>query len=374
MTMTEGGTLELRDLRKAALNAPLRLLPNRIQRFYRGGYLLDTFLGVPDPRDDNWSEEWLGNGTSPGIVATGGDGLARAVLIDGSAVSVKELGETEPERLYGESHFAKYGTSPGILLKYLDVGSHIPVHVHPTRPFAKQHLRSDFGKNEAWLVLGARAIEGEPAKVWVGWREPVDRDRLWGWIERQDVLAMRAAMHEIEVKVDDVLFIPAGTTHSLGRGVFAMEPQEPTDFAVFAEHATYELDEETSTNGLGWETALGMFDYSALGEAELAERIRCRPHEERADASGKDLRLVSEAACEFFQLNEITVTGAFAIAPDGRYAIDCVRAGFGVFRGSWGAQYVRRGETYLVPASLGEYEIRSEGREPLQILRARPPR
>src|SRR5436190_23995806 len=138
--MGGGRTLELRDLRAAALKAPLRLLPNRIQRFYRGGFLLDSFLGVPEPTDDNWSEEWLGNGTSPGIAATGGDGLARAVLLDGSAVKITELAEAEPERLFGERHVAKFGRSPGILPKYLDVGSHIPVHVHPTRPFAKQHL------------------------------------------------------------------------------------------------------------------------------------------------------------------------------------------------------------------------------------------
>ena len=371
--MGDGRTLQLRNLREAALQAPLRLLPNRIQRFYRGGYLLDTFLGVPEPTDDNWSEEWLGNGTSPGIAATGGDGLARAVLLDGSAVKITELAEVEPERLYGESHVAKYGTSPGILLKYLDVGSHIPVHVHPTRPFAKQHLGSDFGKNESWLVLGARAIDGGPAKVWVGWRESVDRERLWRWIEAQDVPAMRAAMHEIEVKIDDVLFIPAGTAHSLGRGVFAMEPQEPTDFAVFAEHVTYELDEATATNGLGWERALGMFDYSTVSDAELEERIRCRPHEERVESGGSDRRLVSEEALEFFQLNELTITGTFPVSPDGGYAIDCIRDGCGVFRGPWGEQYVRRGETYVVPASLGEYEIVSTGSDALRILRARPP-
>jgi mannose-6-phosphate isomerase len=366
--------LELRDLRASALRAPLRLLPNRIQRFYRGGYQLDRYLGVPDPTDDNWSEEWLGNSTPPGIAASGGDGLARAVLIDGSSATLEELAATEPEALYGEEHVSRYGRSPGILLKYLDVGSHIPVHVHPTRPFAKQHLSSDFGKNEAWLVLGAREIDGVPARVWVGWREPVDRQRLRGWIEAQNVAAMRAAMHEIEVRVDDVLFIPAGTVHSLGEGVFAMEPQEPTDFAVFAEHGTYALGEETATNGLGWDIALEMFSYDVLSEHEVATRIRCAPVPERSDPGGRDTRLVSDEACRYFELNEITVSDVFTVVPDGRYAIDCIRSGYGTFRGPWGEQYARRGETYVVPASLGEYEIRNEGREPMRILRGRPPR
>jgi mannose-6-phosphate isomerase len=371
--MGHARNLDLRDLRQAALKAPLRLLPNRIQRFYRGGLLLDAFLGLPEPMDDNWSEEWLGNRTSPGVAATGGDGLARAVLLDGSAVKITELAEAEPELLLGEGHVARYGTSPGILLKYLDVGSDIPVHVHPTRPFARQHLGSEFGKNEAWLVLGAREIEGAPARVWVGWRRPVDGEELRRWIEAQDVPAMRAAMHELEVDVDDVLFIPAGTVHALGRGVFAMEPQEPTDFAVFAEHATYDLDEATATNGLGWERALEMFDYSVVSEVELDQRMRCRPYEERTEPGGSDRRLVSEEALEFFELNELIVTGTFPVGSGGRYSIDCIRDGYGIFRGRWGEQYARRGESYIVPASLDEYEIVSEGRAALRILRARPP-
>lgn len=367
-------TREWRNFRQEALTAPLRLVPNRVQRFYRGGYLLDAFLGVGWPRDDNWCEEWLGNSTAPAISATGGDGLARAVLPDGSLVTIRDLAEAEPECFYGDEHVGRYGSSPALLLKYLDVGTHIPVHVHPTREFARHHLGSTFGKNEAWLLLGTRVVDGAPAKVWVGWRDEVDESRLRKWIAAQDTTAMRAAMHAIEVHAGDALFIPSGIAHSLGAGVFAMEPQEPRDYAVFAEYAIYGLDEATATNGLGWDTALQMFDYTSLTEQDIANRIRCTPQDQRDEPGGRDRLLVSDEACQFFELNEITVRKIFAVAPDGRFAIDCIHDGSGVFRGAWGERYVRRGEAYVIPASLGEYEIRSDGAKALRIVRGRPPR
>jgi mannose-6-phosphate isomerase len=361
-----------RDLRGAAMRGPLRLLPNRLRRFYRGGAMIDAHLGVPDPRDDNWSEEWIGNATGP----LGGDndhGLARAVLLDGSTVTVRELIESRPEEMLGPEHVARYGTSPALLLKYLDVRSHIPVHVHPTRAWAERHLGSPYGKNEAWLVLGARAIDGEPARVWVGWREPLDREALWSLMEGRDLEAMRAAMHAVEVRPDDVLWVPGGLAHSLGPGVFAMEPQEPTDFGIFPEHWTYGLSEEHATNGLGWETALDAVDLGALTPEELEGRIRCPPGLEREEEGGRHISLVAGEAEEFFRLGELQVSGALDFDSGGAYALLCVREGAGSLRGPWGKAWVRRGESILVPAALGPLEVVAESRGPLRVLCAQPP-
>ena len=355
-----------------ALRGPLRLLPNRVERFYRGGAQIDEHLGLPDPRDDRWSEEWMGNATSP--LGEGGErGLARAVLLDGSTVTVRELMDTRPEEVLGAAHVARYGTSPALLLKYLDVRDHIPVHLHPTREFAERHLGSPFGKNEAWLVLGARPVDGEPAKVWVGWREDLDHEALWRLVEGRDLDAMRAAMHAVEVRPDDVLFIPGGLAHSLGPGVFAMEPQEPTDFGIFPEHWTYGMDEATATNGLGWETALKAVDRGALSHDELEGRVRCPPGLEREEEGGRELALVSEEAESFFRLGEIQVTERLEWEAGGGYALLAVRSGAGAVRGPWGETWVRRGETLLVPAALGPLELVAESREPLRVLCARPP-
>lgn len=369
-------TLRLRDLTESSIRGPLRLLPNRISRFYRGGAQLDRYLGLAHPLDDNWSEEWLGNATPPAIATSAGEderGLARALLSDGSSVTVRDLFESFPEAVLGKRHLGRYGTSPAMLLKYLDVASHIPVHCHPSRDVASQWLNSRFGKNEAWLVLGAEQRDDNPARVWIGWRERIDREKLWQWIKEQDIAAMRASMHEVRVHVNDVLFIPAGTVHSLGEGVFAMEPQEPTDFAVFAEYATYDLDEATATNGLGWERALEIFDRSALEPSELESRIRCRPRIVRKHGGGREEQLVSDEATAFFRLGRLLVSDELDDHRDSSYALYAVRRGFGSFAGPWGEMPFRRGETYLIPAALESIDVQNEGREPTEILKVQPP-
>ena len=361
-----------REPRDVALRGPLRLLPNRLRRFYRGGAMIDAHLGVPDPRDDNWSEEWIGNANRP-LAAEGETGLARAVLFDGSTLTVRELLDTRPEEMLGSEHVARYGASPALLLKYLDVRSHIPVHLHPTRAWADRHLGSPFGKNEAWLVLGARAIDGEPARVWLGWREPLSRKEVRSLVEARDLERMRAAMHAVEVRPDDVLFVPGGLAHSLGPGVFAMEPQEPTDFGIFPEHWTYDLSEEQATMGLGWETALDAVDLRALTSEELEGRIRCPPGLQREEDGGRVISLVSDEAEEFFRLGELQVSGVLGFDPGGSYALLCVREGAGSVRGPWGEAWLCRGQSLLVPAALGPFELVAESRGPLRVLCARPP-
>jgi mannose-6-phosphate isomerase len=299
--------------------------------------------------------------------------LARTVLLDGSTVSVRDLMEQQTGYMLGERHLQRYGKSPALLLKYLDVASHIPVHCHPTREFARKHLDSFFGKTEAWLILGARAMGATPARVWIGWREEVKRDRLMSWIEVQNIKAMRAAMHEVDVRVDDVLFVPAGTAHSLGEGVFALEPQEPTDFAAFAEHATYGLSDDIATNGLGWEVAVDMFDLSVLDDTDLEKRIKCEASVQRSEPGGLDRRLIPEEAEAFFRLNEITVRDRFPDSGDGAYVILSIRAGAGAVRGTWGEVFVRKGETYLIPAGLKDYEFECQTRAPMRVLRVQPP-
>lgn len=126
---------------------PIPLGPNTPPMFYHGGGRIDRLRETSGHEDR--PEDWIASVTTRFGMAPGG--MAR--LPDG--VLLAEAVAADPEGWLGAEHVARYGSDTGLLVKLLDVGQRLPVHVHPDRGFAAEHLASPHGKTEAWIVLEA---------------------------------------------------------------------------------------------------------------------------------------------------------------------------------------------------------------------------
>ena len=295
-----------------------RLTPTRVHRFYRGGALLGALRGEP-AEDDVFPEEWVGSITpahNPGRDDPE-EGLSR--LSDGRLL--RDAVSDDPRGWLGDEHVARFGPSTGLLVKLLDAAERLPVHAHPDRDFAHAQLDSPFGKTEAWFVLRTR---GEDAEVWVGPREPVERERILRWIESQDVDALLGSLNRVAVRAGDVVYVPAGVPHALGAGVLIAEVQEPTDFSLLCEWKGFPIAPEDSHLGLGWDVAVGALDLRAHVP------VRSLPPESRA-FFGVDER--AEAAGRFAVLLVVggsgRIDGADARPGDG-FAVPAAAEGFRV--------------------------------------------
>ena len=106
------------------------------------------------PVDGTRPEDWLGSATrswTPAGHDPTDEGLSH-VEIDGRDRTVEELLEEDPELVAGRALVERVGRpTVGVLVKLLDPAERLPVHAHPTRAFARQHLDSFFGKTEAWI-------------------------------------------------------------------------------------------------------------------------------------------------------------------------------------------------------------------------------
>jgi mannose-6-phosphate isomerase len=123
-----------------------RLGSNRIHRFYRGGPRIAEFRGQP-ATDDRTPEDWVGSTTQ--VFGSQGLGLSR---LDGTILLADHYAEGS-EAFVGPEHVGRFGADPALLIKLLDAGERLPIHVHPNGEFAKANMQANYGKTEAWIIL-----------------------------------------------------------------------------------------------------------------------------------------------------------------------------------------------------------------------------
>jgi mannose-6-phosphate isomerase len=334
---------------------PIRLPANRPPRFYRGGPAIDQLRGTaPRPGGETQPEDWVGSTTT--VFGSATEGLTR--LEDGR--TLREAVQADPEGFLGPRHADAYGASPALLVKLLHAGERLPVHCHPSRDFARRHLDCPWGKTEAWVIVGTEVPE---PVVHLGFRQPMDPDRLAELVEEQRVAALLAALNAIRVAPGDAVLVPAGVPHAIGEGVLLVELQEPTDFSVLLEWDGFAIDGRREGHlGLGFDLALRCVDRSGWGPGEL-ERLCGRSRPVRPGTE----RLLSPQADPYFRAERLRPDPAAPL--EAAFSILVVTAGSGRLETPGGALDLHRGDTVLVPYAVGAGEVRGR----LEAVRCLPP-
>ena len=185
---------------------------------------------------------------------------------------LREAVAAEPESYFGPAHVARFGDNPALLVKLLDAGERLPVHCHPDRAFARAHLGSNFGKTEAWIIIATPVSDPH---VYLGFNRDVEARELAEWFESQDSAQILSSMNRVAVGNGDAIYVPAGTAHAVGAGVFIAELQEPTDFSVMLEWRDFGLpDRHDDQLGVSAELSLQSFNRKRLTDADLARYVR----------------------------------------------------------------------------------------------------
>ena len=335
-------------IRRDTRMKPTVLPPNPVARFYRGGPAIAALRGVP-PGGDRVPEDWVGSTTE--VLGDPSAGPSR--LADGRLL--RDAIAEDPDGWLGPDHVARWGADPAVLVKLLDAGERLPVHLHPDGPFARERLGTRFGKTEAWIVIGGEGY------VALGWREPVDPETLRDWVERQDAAAMLAALHRIDLEPGDAVFVPAGVPHSIGEGLLIAELQEPSDMSIMLEWRGHGIaDEREATLALGWDTALTAATRDAIDPATLAAPP--------GDDPVRDL--MPPAADPFFRAQALRVEGA-PVELEPSFAVLLVIDGEGRLDVPGADELsLRRGDNVVVPHAAGATHLSGA----LRAVRCLPPR
>lgn len=349
---------------------PIKMLPNRVWRIYLGGLLLDELRG-DEGSDGYFPEDWLASvveaNNPPRADAPEREGLSRVETENGVRY-LKDLIDADPQAYLGKAHIASHGAHFGVLTKFLDSAERLPIQVHPDKTAAKTLFRSDYGKTEAWYILGGREIGGEAPHILLGFREDVTKQQLRELFDRQDIAGMAALMHKVPVQAGDVFLIEGGTPHAIGPGCFLLEIQEPTDYTISLEKCNTKgekLPDFLCHMGLGFDKMFDCFHYVRHTLPELLAKFKLIPTETERDDAHTVTELISYARTPMFSLRRIDVNGAYLRRSTHRPSAFVVTAG----EGSVAGVPVKKGECLFVPASAEDFTIRGG----LTILECLPP-
>lgn len=159
-------------------------------------------------------------GESWEISGVGGD---LSVVTNGFLKSnnLEELAEVYMGDLMGDTIYERFGMEFPVLVKFIDAADRLSVQVHPDDDLAHR-VHGSRGKTEMWYV-----VDCEPgACLYVGFNRPVTREAYMEAVRQRRVADL---LRRYEVHPGDAFFIPAGTVHAIGGGVFLAEIQETSD-------------------------------------------------------------------------------------------------------------------------------------------------
>lgn len=108
-----------------------------------------------------------------------------------------------------------------ILIKLIDARANLSVQVHPSDEYALAH-EGQLGKNEMWYIIDA----AENSVLWFGFKKSLSRDEFAARIKDGSLIEM---LNAVSVSRGDVIFIPSGTIHAVGKGILLAEIQQSSN-------------------------------------------------------------------------------------------------------------------------------------------------
>lgn len=279
----------------------IKLSHARTWRTYRGGKLLESFLGVDNPRDSHFPELWIAStvaARNAGREEIPDEGLTYVLEEDQpsetttdsptsphsatSPTSLKALLHAEPVKYLGAKHVEKFGSTPGVLIKIIDSSERLSIQVHPDKAQAKALFDSDFGKTECWHILGGREINGEKPHIYFGFKEGITKERWREVFDSQDIPAMLDLLHRFDVEPGETYLIEGGVPHAIGAGCYLVEIQEPTDLTIRTERFSASgepIADMMCHQGIGFDKMFACFSYEGLSREETKRRWCIQPKE-----------------------------------------------------------------------------------------------
>ena len=247
--------------------------------------------------------------------------------------SLKEVIDVYGAKFIGENI---KGDFP-LLIKLINSSEKLSVQVHPDDKYAKR-IENSNGKTEFWYVVDAK----KGAKLIIGTKD-CDKNKFEEAI-RNDTT--EAYLNVVEVEKGDCFLIKSGLVHAIGEGVIIAEIQQSSDI-------TYRIYDYHRGREIHTEKALDVIDFSLD-----AKNLNNRNKREVSIGDIERNKVIALCNSKYFTIEKYLLSSVISEKSDKRrfYIFICLE-GKAKIDANGKVEYITKGESIFIPASLGEYKL-----------------
>ena len=359
------------------------------KQYLWGGEKLIREYGISSPKTP-LAEAW--------VLSAHPDGDSRISFSEGESFSD---GESFAE--YLKSHPEAVGSLGKAfpffptLIKLIDAKKALSIQVHPDDSFALSR-EGQYGKTEMWIVLERE----EGAFLYFGFQKDYTEEEIRRAIEEENFPSL---LCKVMVEPGDVFFIPAGTVHAIGAGILLAEVQQNSNL-TYRVYDYGRKDAQGNTRELHVEKALEVMNRKQLSayRQEAFKKQGEKPVGEKAagesatgeEVAEKNVYLERIGSCEYFTVDRLfleenafysgklteesflsllVLEGEGVLTAETKHAKENHPDGSPEYKeetysskGQKSKCFVKKGESYFLPAEEGQWSLKGTGKFLLTFL------
>ena len=251
-----------------------------------------------------------------------------------AGMNIRDIIARDGENFLGKLPVPAPGNRFPLMVKYIDAGDSLSVHVHPDDEYGMVY-NGEPGKTEMWYIMQA----DENSEIIAGLTQNTTIEDFEYELNNGDPGKL---LHRIKVVAGDSIFIPAGRIHAITKGVFILEIQQNSDSTFrFYDWGRVGLD--------GKPRELHLKEAFEVSDWHDYEPTMDKPKSSMINGTSSE----NLAHCQYFTVDKYNLLTSIDITPGGKsfHIINCV-SGKAKILWNDGEETVNYGDTVLIPASM----------------------
>ena len=270
-----------------------------------------------------------------------------------------------PVELLGNKVHARFGEDFPIRFDFLDTmgGGHLSLQVHPTTSYIQNQFGMHYTQDESYYMLDA----GEDACVYLGTKKGIDKNEMIKNLEMAEkgevMFDDGKFINRVPAKKHDHFLIPGGTIHCSGANSMVLEISATTYIFTFKLWDWGRLGLDGLPRPIHLEHGKNVINWDWTTETILKKHVNCV--EQIAEGKGWTEERTGLHEREFIETRRHWFTDTVKHHTDGGVnVLNLVEGDEAIVESPSNAFEpftVHYAETFIIPASIGEYTIRPFG-------------